>query len=237
MIAISFDIEWAPDVVIEDTLDLLNTAGVQATFFATHATSFFDGIHGHEIGIHPNFLLTKDYRSELDRLMGLYPQAQGVRCHSYYQNTQILDLFVEHGLRYDSNLLMFCCQGIHAFQNWNGLVRVPVFWEDDVNCLVGDTWDPQMLSISDPDSLYVFDFHPIHVFLNTESMDRYEAAKSHCNYPKRLREFVNSESSGVGTRLFLKRLLTLMKEEPLSLTLSEIVESLHINNGRNSTAR
>ena len=229
MIAITFDIDWATDVMIADTLDLLNTAGVRATLFATHATSLFDGIEGHEIGIHPNFLLTKDYRSEFDRLMGLYPQAKGVRCHSYYQNTQILDLFVERGLRYDSNLLMFHCQGIHAFQNWNGLVRVPVFWEDDINYLVGGTWDPQMLSISNPNSLYVFAFHPVHVFLNTERIDRYKVAKPHCNDTKKLQEFVNSESSGVGTRVFFKKLLTLIEEKYSSQTLGEIVASLYTN--------
>lgn len=223
MLAITFDIDWAPDAVIADTLALLNAANVQATFFATHSTSLFNGIQGHEIGIHPNFLPTKDYRSELDRLMNLYPQAKGVRCHSYYQNTQILDLFVEHGLEYDSNSVMFGCHNIQPFKHWNGLVRVPIFWEDDINCLIGNVWEPELLSLADPNSLFVFNFHPIHVYLNTEKLSRYEAAKPYYPDPIKLREFVNPESTGIGTRVFLKRLLTLVKETRSPSTLTEIV--------------
>ena len=155
MIAITFDIDWAEDTVIADTLELLSATDIQATFFATHNTPLLDNMQGHEIGIHPNFLPTKDYRGELDRLMNLYPQAKGVRCHSFYQTFQILDLFAELGLQYDSNLLMFGCSNIQAFQYWNGLVRVPIYWEDNINCMTGDTWKPELLHLSDPNSLYV----------------------------------------------------------------------------------
>jgi hypothetical protein len=161
----------------------------------------------HEIGIHPNFSPAEDLAQVLDSLLDLYPTAQGVRCHTYYQNSHLLDLFVERGLRYDSNIVMFRYQGIRPFYHWNGLIRLPVFWEDDVNCLAGANWDVETLSMSISDALYVFAFHPVHVFLNTETMARYYAAKPYYQDPTRLREFVNPESSGVGTRCFLKRLL------------------------------
>lgn len=226
VIAITFDVDWASDVVVADTLALLNAANVQATFFATHSTSLFNGIQGHEIGIHPNFLLAKDYESELDRLMNLYPQAKGVRCHSYYQNTQILDLFVERGLQYDSNSVMFGCHNIQPFKHWNGLVRVPVFWEDDINCLVGATWNPELLPLANPNALYVFNFHPIHIYLNTEKLSRYKTAKPYYHDPIKLREFVNPESTDVGARVFLKRLLSLVKGKYSSTTLIEIATPL-----------
>lgn len=230
MLAITIDIDWAPDAVIADTIGLLTAMGIQATFFATHKTSLLNDIQGIEVGIHPNFLPSKDYKCELDRLMNLYPQAKGVRCHSYYQNTQILALFVEYGLQYDSNLVMFGCPNIQPFKHWNGLIRMPVFWEDDINCLIGNTWEPELLSLSDPNSLYVFNFHPIHVYLNTDKLSRYEAAKPYYHDPIKLREFVNHESTGIGTRVFLKRLLTSAKEHHSSSTLIELATPLVPNN-------
>lgn len=222
MLAITIDIDWAPDAVIADTLALLDAMGVQATLFATHKTSLLNDIRSHEIGIHPNFLASKDYKCELDRLMDLYPQAKGVRCHSYYQNTQILDLFIEHGLQYDSNLVMFGFPNIQPFKHWNGLVRLPIFWEDDINCLINGTWDTKLLSSIFYDSIYVFNFHPIHIFLNTEKLSRYDAAKPYYHNVAKLREFVNSESTGIGTRVFLKHLLSFIKGRHTTSTLIEI---------------
>ena len=38
MIALAFDIDWAPDAVLADTLELVAEVGVPVTLFATHAT-------------------------------------------------------------------------------------------------------------------------------------------------------------------------------------------------------
>jgi hypothetical protein len=219
VIAITFDVDWAPDAVIEDVLGLLDKAGVRATFFATHGSAVLRALRGHEIAIHPNFAGVKDHQRHLDELMSTYPDARGVRCHSYHQSTRILDLFVDRGLLYDSNILMFRVPGIHAFRNWNGLARIPVFWEDDVNCMVGGGWDPAQLDLADPGALFVFDFHPIHVFLNTEGSARYEAAKPHLKEPAKLAKMANPESSGVGVRVFLKRLLALLGQRELPVKL------------------
>jgi hypothetical protein len=223
---ITFDIDWAPDEFIEDTLSLLDAAGVKGTFFATHATPLLKNIKGHEVGIHPNFLnsTVKNYNIELDKLMGLYPRAKGVRCHSYYENYYLLDMYKSYGLIYDSSLLTFGCKEVQPFKHWDGLVRIPVFWEDMVNCRFNGGWDTRTLPTND-NLLYVFDFHPTSVFLNIESVDRWEAAKKHY-YPKpdikKLREFTNPESSGAGSRVFLKKLLK-MVENP-SKTLKDYAE-------------
>jgi Polysaccharide deacetylase len=208
MIAISFDVDWAPDPAIEETLELVDEAGVRTTIFATHPTPVLDGLRGHEVGIHPNFLEggREGWAPAIDELLEAYPGARGARSHAYHANSPILDLFVDRGLLYDSNILMFGHPSIRGFRAPNGLIRLPVFWEDDDNWAVGD-WDPASLEMDDPEALYIFDLHPIHVFLNTESAARYEAAKPHYRDAERLREHVNPESSGTGSRIFLKRLL------------------------------
>ena len=53
MYCLTFDVDWAPDPVIEDTLLFLERAGVRATFFATHASAALRdaAAEGHEIDL------------------------------------------------------------------------------------------------------------------------------------------------------------------------------------------
>ena len=56
------------------------------------------------------------------------------------------------------------------------MVKVPYLWEDDVVCLYKDDLNPAAALVSD--GLRVFDFHPIHVFLNSEDLARYERTRN-----------------------------------------------------------
>lgn len=219
MIALTFDIDWAPDTVLADTLELVAEAGVPTTLFATHATPLLSGSQACEIALHPNFLRGGDPARVLDDIMEIHPEARGIRTHSFVQSTPILDLFARRGLAYDSSVLMFRCVGATPYRYWNGLARIPVFWEDDINFMAGGAWDPGDLGLTDTESLHVFDFHPVHVFLNTESMERYAAAKPHYHDAARLRDFMNPESTGTGARVFLKRLLNQIRTDAIPTTL------------------
>ena len=57
---------------------------------------------------------------------------------------------------------------------------------------------------------HVFDFHPIHVFLNTESLDRYERTRSIHQNPK---ELIKHRYQGHGTRSWLMELLELANHQ------------------------
>lgn len=52
----------------------------------------------------------------------------------------------------------------------------------------------------------VFDFHPIHIFLNTESLDRYERTRPYHQNPS---ELIKHRYKGYGTRNRLIELLEL----------------------------
>jgi hypothetical protein len=83
------------------------------------------------------------------------------------------------------------------------LIRVPHIWEDDVHCACRWEWDVKAF-IRNP-GLKVFDFHPVHVFLNTESMDRYRAYKEATALGEALSSQVNTRHRG--TMNFLEDLL------------------------------
>ena len=66
---------------------------------------------------------------------------------------------------------------LYAGSSRRQLVRLPYFWEDGFSAIWPD-WDWQTGAF-DFDGLQIYNFHPIHVALNTDTMDRYQALKEH----------------------------------------------------------
>ena len=65
-----------------------------------------------------------------------------------------------------------------------------------------------MNEIASRSGLKVFDFHPIHIFLNTESLERYERTRPIHHNPK---ELIKHRYSGYGARNQLIELLEMNK--------------------------
>lgn len=170
-IGLTFDLDWAHDAIIADTIELLIRANVKATFFVTHKTSVFDSLsQDFEMGIHPNFDGATDFDSIIQSLLEIVPRAVGVRSHRLCQSSPILQAFADNGLEYDCNLLLCKQSHLKPFTDWNGLVRIPYFWEDDVYCIFEDPWALDILPMNSF-GLKCFDFHPFHVFLDTETLE------------------------------------------------------------------
>ena len=220
-IFVTLDIDWAHDEVILDCLRLLEQADVSATFFVTHKTSVLERIKSNpkfEIGIHPNFnrLLNNDHNSEtnskdiIDKLMELVPEASALRCHSMTQSSVLLDQFKSVGLTHDVNHFIPHHAGLNLrpYELWNGLYRIPYFWEDDIQIIYQNRNMDKFGSLRDlpltTNGLQVFDFHPIHIFLNTENIYRYEKTRTYHQQPEKLIEY---KYSGFGTRSAFKMLL------------------------------
>lgn len=105
---LTFDIDWAHDDVLNDTIDLVEEAGVAATWFVTHDTPVLKRLRDNpkfELGIHPNFNYLLEggdrngcnAREVIERLRVIVPEATSVRSHSMTQSTGLLDLFVRGG--------------------------------------------------------------------------------------------------------------------------------------------
>ena len=218
---LTFDIDWAHDDILKDTVTLINEARVAATWFVTHETSVLDDIKAlpsQELGIHPNFnpLLEgvnthgRNAKEILTNFFEIVPEAKSIRSHSMTQGSKLLDLFRSSGLTHEVNHFIPHHTGItlKPWLLWNHLVKVPYFWEDDVHLL----YEAIDISQKNPEELAttgcglkVFDFHPVHVFLNTESLDRYERTRSMHKNPE---ELIKHRYEGSGTR---SRLIALLK--------------------------
>ena len=206
-IFLTFDLDWCSDEVLEYLLDILEESGIKATFFVTHKTKVLRKMEKNknfELGIHPNFnfLLNGHFNDgkNIDEVIKYYldiVQAKSVRSHSMTHNSNILDAFLKYGLEFDCNIFVPFSSNIilKPYKHWNGIIRIPYFWEDDVHCIYG--WDWDVKKYLNYKGLKVFDFHPIHIFLNTENVERYNKARPYLKNYEKLKEFVNYENYGV----------------------------------------
>lgn len=187
-ICITIDMDWACDDVLKYSIDYLERHNVKATFFVTHNTPLLERLRGNplfELGVHPNFqyLLNgtsnfKNMSEVLESIMKIVPDAVSVRSHSLVQSSPILDLFIENGLKYDVNLFIpwQSDMTIKPIKHWNGLIRYPYCWEDDVSAITNG-WFKSIDEFLRIKGLKIINFHPIHLFLNTERLERYNAAR------------------------------------------------------------
>ncbi|WP_459939532.1 polysaccharide deacetylase WbmS family protein [Desulfonatronum parangueonense] len=205
--------DWAHDDILEYAIKLIEQANVAATWFVTHDTPLLSRLRSNpnfELGIHPNFnfLLSGDFRygknikEVIEKSLEIVPEATSVRSHSLTQSSVILQAFGDFGLTHECNLLLPAHLKPKPFLHWNSkLLRVPHIFEDDVECINHWSGHDWIKSNQDTIPIIVADFHPIHVFLNTENLDRYEKTRHFQKKYKLLLDHVNHNSFGAKNAL------------------------------------
>lgn len=219
-IFLTFDTDWAHSEYISFTLDLLEEFNVKSTWFITEDFKNKSQILNRmvqsdfiEIGIHPNFnpmLLEKEAtnrspREVVSELLEIAPDAKSVRSHALTQNTRLSKLFWEMGLKYECNTLIPEKFGITP-SPWitpTQIIHVPHIWADDFACSSSFDFDRNPAFIPQG-GLTVFDFHPIHVFLNTRDISLYEETRAIHQKPDLLYQYINKE---IGTMTYLRSIL------------------------------
>jgi len=187
---ITLDIDWAPDFAIDTIAQILIDYQVKATWFVTHFSPAIERLNQQrdlfELGIHPNMLPGSTHGISDDEVLTymkqLVPDAVSMRTHGLYQSTNFLIKAArDYGIETDVSLFLPKAENIAPHKiKWNyiDLLRVPFFWEDDAEMFENKPcW-----SISDPEiqkkGLKIFNFHPIHLVLNTHKFELYNYLKS-----------------------------------------------------------
>ena len=200
-ICITFDLDWAVDEIIQPIVEILEKADIKATFFATHRSRLMEDLNTDlfEVGLHPKFDGVKgDFRSPIQELKALYPDAKGGRSHRLFQSSEILQFYREGGLVYENNTILPFQAGLQPAIRIKGLVSIPFYWADDLQFHFYDSFDLSSLKLETP-GLKVLMFHPIHVFMNTSTPEHYESYRKYYQNPAELGQFINREAEGIGT--------------------------------------
>ena len=233
VIALSFDVEWAHQDVIDGVCRLLDERGITGTFFVTH-----DGVRvpGHERGLHPNFRRNGDlYRSlpgagtktdgEVDAhivatALSFAPEAKGVRTHGLHFTTELLGTFARHGLEYDSTLRLELAPGLRPVWKQSGILELPTYYCDFFDMDTNATGFKFSRLRLDAPGMKIFDFHPNLIAINAATVPEYDATRSFYKDPERLNA---ARHGGPGTRsLFVALLDEIVRRKLPHATLGEL---------------
>ena len=189
--AITFDIDWAPDWSVLQTAAILIKKKIKATWFVTHDSPALHYLREHndlfELGLHPNFQKDSTHgkrpREVMDNMMTIVPEAKSVRTHGLVQSSSLLKMMAEeYGIEYEVSILLRETPNIsphRLYTSKNGsLVRIPFFWEDDYEMMSPVPFFSFIPSNYKMPGLKIFNYHPIHISLNTSSFDFYQACKA-----------------------------------------------------------
>lgn len=219
---IEFDVDWACDEIIDYSYSLISEANISATWFSTHKSEVMKKIDedpNQDVGIHPNFAPNlfcdesrqKPVKQVFSELINLHPGAKVMKSHSLVDSTIIQQAAQEFSITHDNNI--FIPDPNLVLEPWisyNGIIRLPLRWEDDTACL--PSADYELGRFRKDKGLRIFGFHPIHVFLNTENLNRYENTRNLHRNPKKLWSHRNN---GYGTENRLREVIMRIKGEAL----------------------
>lgn len=234
-IYLTFDMDWACDEVMDFLYNLLEEHDLSAT---VNITNYFGCIDKYKkntkinLGIHPNFNIlidgimsgggVNDKRGIIEQCKHTVPNAVVVRSHSLFSSTPVTKAFYDCGIRYELNCYIEPSKGICIYP-WffQGVLQIPFFYEDDIFLMTKNENKPAFYLDHSIKMHRVFNFHPIHLFLNSESLGRYDRIRENYHNFSILKKNVNYDS--YGTLDFFKELVEIAKEKEYQFeTITEI---------------
>ena len=181
------DQDWAPEWAMERFLAFAEANDLPLHVFVTNRSPALEAASRDgrvTLGAHPNFLPGSSHGSTPEEVVAscraLVPEADTFRSHTYAESSYALDLMRESGFATDSNLCLFLQPGIVPLIHATGLLRLPVFLDDDSLLL----WDrdggldlePMEEALASP-GLKIINFHPILYAINCPSTADYRARR------------------------------------------------------------
>jgi hypothetical protein len=223
-VCITIDADWAPVEVIDSCVGILHEKNIPYTFFATD--DYRNGIvKTTDVAWHPNFLSDKRLvKSELEYFSQLIPHAKGLRPHRLFMPIEEISRswLDDYGIKWTS-------RSSDPFKitpdiEFDGIPNFYINWGDYFYFTEKrlPDWD---LMVSKKRGLYIANFHPIHLFLNTDEEDRYLQAKKNYHNISKLRSLQNKNQYGV-RNVFFDVLKLLGHREIEFITISDAYESL-----------
>jgi SAM-dependent methyltransferase len=215
LFCLTSDLDWASEFCIEDSLGFATGLGLRPTVFVTHRSAVVSGYRDDglvDVAIHPNFLPGSshgaDEASVIAHMFELVPDAETFRSHCFFDSTRIVRQMLERGIRYDSNLCLYLQSELVPLQHGTGIVRFPVFWEDDCHWdLTGGDWDvDRWLERFLTPGLKILNVHPFAFAANITSNEHYLSAKSLITSLS-ARTAADVQHPGPGARTFVTTLL------------------------------
>lgn len=185
VLVLTADQDWAPAWATRALLEVAAAAGAPLHLFVTNACPSLEAPPGElSLGVHPNFRRDSTHGTTedevIDHVRALVPAATSFRTHGFVEGTATLDRLRERGMRADSNLLCWLQDDLPPILHGTGLLRVPVWFEDDVLL----RFSPETLELGpvlgalERPGLKVVNVHPLLVAANVASAEDYRVRRT-----------------------------------------------------------
>ncbi len=204
------DQDWAPDWALRGLLEIAAKHDVPFHLFVTNQSQALSEGWPMDLtlGIHPNFLPGSTHGTShdevIDSCLEIVGDTNSFRSHRYAEDNHILLNLLSRGFVADSNLVTFLQPALAPIIHSTGLLRLPVFLEDDVFLW----WrGPEMrfetvTSMLFSPGLKILNFHPSFVALNAPSVDYFEKRRPALfGAPEERRQLEPYDGRGVMTLL------------------------------------
>jgi hypothetical protein len=200
LVVFTADQDWAPEWACEVFLSEIKANELPVHVFRTNMSPTLDGAvnDGHIThGWHPNFKANSTHGSSISEVIStmqaINPDSRTVRAHSYFESSETWDSLYAAGQIVESHGVTMFEENLQPIRMASNLIRVPVFFEDDVFMRDSpDELDCALLfkRLLSP-GLKVLDFHPIHIGLNSKSLIHYEQSREILNNEESFLESMN----------------------------------------------
>jgi hypothetical protein len=198
MLAVTLDIDWSPDPIVDAVMELFETKRVPVTLFCTNPDTDRSGnssnLRGrydgrHELALHPYFSDFADHEAVLRDLLAHYPKAQGFQSHNGNTGWPIWSAAFRRGLKYEVDCRVFpvdvppfvlddpkgLCVFVSRFMDANLLHQAYECWSTD--------HVPLTHQATSETSLFVVKFHPNIIYYDMRSTSEYKQHKSYYHEP------------------------------------------------------
>lgn len=232
---LTFDSDWCPSWMVDEVLDLLDERGHLGTVYSTGSLASDTrerilSASTFELGIHPNFFeegAVGNPASVVDPLLDELGPCTTCRTHGLFWWHGLGTFLGERGITSDSSL---SAPGHRLSEplRVGGIGRFPISWGDWSHLASPVPVETVFESIAGFGPIRVFNFHPVHIVMNTGSLEQWqeyrELIRSNPDKLKEIREAGNTHRHSGIRNLFLR---LLEQVDPVaSLTMSKAVEQL-----------
>jgi len=229
---LTLDTDWADDIALEYCMEILLKNNIKSTWFITNSSSLIEKLLErpdlYEVGIHPNFFFGSDHGNSIDEVFEYFqditPNARSMRSHGLFQYSNLLfKASQKYNIEIDSSIFLPYCSNIDV-HSFNNLYRAPIFFMDSYYLKSEKNNNFKFKQIKNINSvgIKIFDFHPIHIYMNSYNMNYYESLKSYNSNSKKLEKNRNKTKMGIGD-LFLSTINNIIENDIQTFTLSEYI--------------
>jgi hypothetical protein len=176
-VAVTVDLDWAPEVAIEETLEFLRERQIPVTVFSTHRSAYVsEHLSRLEVGLHPYFAPDSSHGATIQEVVqtvtALPHNLPAFRCHRFAVSNGALQALRAAGMEISSNVCTDM-ELLPPFRDRFRMLEVPIFLEDG-----GYLFQQRPLEVDAglerklrSPGVRVLLLHPMHFAINTPHFD------------------------------------------------------------------